>query len=245
MTPFDYCVEKLDAAFVAMAAAVPQPQKVNFGDGFRYRYVERSDQQAIVLKVARLISCLRAAELLLKRGYLQELAMLQRVLDETDADISFLAGPYIGGAREDRHDQFLEYFWAEEFEDGVPPIESRGTRGMVSRDKILAYNARTLPGGDPSTNKKASSVLHKAYSGFIHGAAPHLMDMYGRDPPRFHTAGLANTSRQAESARDFLNYPYRALMVACVAAIALRLETVQADLYQASKWIGKVTGLGE
>lgn len=245
MTPFEYTVAQLDAAFVAMAASVPAPQKVSFGDGFSYRYVERMDQQAIVLKVARLVSCLRAGELLLRSGYLQELAMLQRVLDETDADISFLAGPYIGGEREDRHDQFLEYFWAEEFEDGVPPIDSRSSRGMVSRDKILAYNARTLPGGDPSTNKKASSVLHKTYSGFVHGAAPHLMDMYGGDPPRFHIGGLANTSRQVESARDFLNYPYRALMVACVAAVALRLKSVQRDLYEASKRIGSATGLGE
>lgn len=221
MTRFEFTLQELDAALEALASIVPAPQRVPYKDGYVMRYLEQTDQQAIVLKLARIISCIRAAEILLRTGHLQELGMLQRVLDETNEDITFLCGPFIGGARETRHDQFLEYFWQEEFDEGVAPMDAPQKRGMVSRDKIIAYNARTMPSGDPSTNSKASTTLHKAYSGFVHGAAPHIMDLYGGDPPRFQTAGLLGTSRMSDSKDDFANYPYRALMTCAVAAKAL------------------------
>jgi hypothetical protein len=244
VTPFEFTLQEHNAGLEALASIVPAPQQVPYMDGFVMRYVEKTDQQAIVLKLARLISCVRAAEILLRTGHLQELGMLQRVLDETNENITFLCGPFIGGAREARHDQFLEYFWQEEFDEGVAPMDAPQKRGMVSRDKIIAYNARTMPGGDPSTNSKATTTLHKTYSGFVHGAAPHIMDLYGGDPPRFQTAGLLGTSRMFDSMGDFANYPYRALMTCAVAAKALG-SPVFDRLYKSVQTIGKATGLGE
>ena len=52
-----------------------------------------------------------------------------------------------------------------------------------------------LKGADlnPSDAQSAMSTLHKAYSGYVHGAYPHIMELYGGNPARFHMAGMRDT----------------------------------------------------
>lgn len=52
-------------------------------------------------------------------------------------------------------------------------------------------------------------TMHNAYSGFVHGASPHIMDRYGGYPPQFYITGMLSTLRIAEYKRDFWNYVYR------------------------------------
>ena len=33
-------------------------------------------------------------------------------------------------------------------------------------------------------------VTNDALSGYVHGAYPHIMEMYGGSPPKFHTEGM-------------------------------------------------------
>jgi hypothetical protein len=240
MDLFEFACSELDACFEAIAASVPKPQLVGEGRRKRYRYVEQSIEQALTLKLARQISCLRGAQVLLSQGFGQEVAILQRVLDENDHDVLFLCGPLLGGVHEERHDQFLEYFFQEEFSETG---EQNTNRPMVRRDKIMAYNARTYPGMNPSDALNANQKVHKAYSGFVHGAAPHILDMYGGNPPRFHLQGYIGTYRQREHASDFLNYPYRALMTMTTAAIALKVESMRQRLYESSVSFGRASGL--
>ena len=70
---------------------MPPPQKVPYGDAFVFRYKEKTIQQAMVQKLARVVSGLHAAWLLLENGFLQEQAAVQRMLDEFHEDILFLA----------------------------------------------------------------------------------------------------------------------------------------------------------
>jgi len=65
---------------------------------------------------------------------------------------------------------------------------------------------------DPSTHQKLIRTISKAYSGFVHGASPHIMDMYGGNPPHFHTKGMLGTHRMEEHADDLWNYVYRSFI---------------------------------
>ena len=65
----DLCDQKLsdmEASHAALAARVPQPKRVAVG----FRYVERDIRQALVQKLARIVSGLHAARLLLAHGFL-------------------------------------------------------------------------------------------------------------------------------------------------------------------------------
>jgi hypothetical protein len=84
---------------------------------------------------------------------------------------------------------------------------------MIPRKKIIAYiaNVKGIP-LDPSRSIELSRTIRHAYSGFVHGASPHIMDLYGGNPPHFHTTGMLGTPRMEEYADDLLNYVYRTFL---------------------------------
>lgn len=70
---------------------VPLPRKVPCKTSFVFRYVEKTVLQAIVQRLARVVSTLSSAHLLMSHGFVQEQAALQRILQELHEDITFLA----------------------------------------------------------------------------------------------------------------------------------------------------------
>ena len=60
--------DAMDEGLLTFMKKVPEPQKEPFKNHFVYRYVEESIHQAIILKLVRLISGLRATQLLAQHG---------------------------------------------------------------------------------------------------------------------------------------------------------------------------------
>ena len=77
-------------AFDVLCRKVGDPELQPMGDGYVYRYQEKSIYQAIIQKLARLVTGLKAICALNHDGFLQEQAALQRTLDEFQEDIAFL-----------------------------------------------------------------------------------------------------------------------------------------------------------
>ncbi len=197
---------------------VPPPQRVPYKDGFVFRYTERTIEQAIVQKLARLISGLHAARILLDHGLFQEQAALQRMLDEFREDVMFLSYAATRNDVTDLHREYLAAFYEEEF-DHEDPLRATQRRPMVPRRRIHAYISR-IEGTDvdPSTGVAVSRTLSKAYSGFVHGASPQIMDMYLGNPARFHVAGMLGTPREDDHRHDFWSYVYRGICTFGLAA---------------------------
>jgi hypothetical protein len=212
----------LDKAFKRLEGMVPPPQKVPHGDAFVFRYGEKTIHQAMVQKLARVVSGLHATQLLLENGLLQEQAAVQRMLDEFHEDILFLAYAVINNEQTALHRKYLDAFYKEEF-DAPTAVESSQDRPMVPRRKIRAYVAQVDLGGiDPSTAVTLSHTIHSGYSGFVHGASPHIMDMVQEDPPRFRIHGMSGTSQQEEHRHDLYNPFFRAIIAFAVVAKAFR-----------------------
>lgn len=217
-----------DRAFVCMEVTVhgleglvPAPRLVETKQGRVYRYEERLAKQAIVQKLARLVSTLRAARLLLDRGFVQDVGTLERVLDEILQDVHFLVVGLESPTK--LHRQFLSYFYEEEF-DAETARESTQKRGMVSRQRIRAHFGRSISdipasGFNPSDLTEDLRSVDKGNSGYVHGASPHLMEMYFGDPPEFQMNGMLGTSREREHRVQFWNYVYRAI---CAFALVVR-----------------------
>ena len=193
------------------------PQRVPFKDSFRFRYVEQTVHQAIVQKLARLVSGLHAARILLSYGFVQEQGALQRMIDEFREDVTFLAEALLRNEVTPLHRKYLAAFYQEEF-NHEDPLKSSEQRPMILRKKIHAYLARAAR--DPSTHAKLAQTLSKSYSGYVHGASPHIMDMYGGNPPRFHVRGMRGTPLETAYRRDFWNYIYRGTHAFAYAAMA-------------------------
>jgi hypothetical protein len=224
-------LQALQDAFRQLETKVPPPVRKAWCGGFVFRYAEKTIHQAIVQKLARMISGLHAVQVLLERGLFQEQGMIQRALDEIGDDISFLSLGVIKNDIAPRHTEFLNYFYAEEFEDPSNVVGSHKSRGMVKREKIRAYIDGELTSGPEAIRAKAvGKVLTKAYSGFIHAASPHIMDMYGGMPPRFDVNGASKNFRNAAHARDALNYFYRAALTMAIAARAFGDENLSSSM---------------
>lgn len=225
----------------ALARCVPEPQLIRTGGQPMFRHVERTAKQAIVQKLARLVSTLSATNLLLCYGFVQEVGVLKRILDEIQEDVLFLLSAL--DAPSTIHKEFLEHFFAEEF-DAHTAFESTQKRGMIPRKKIRAYNARLvaeLPCSplDPSRTTENSRTLNKAYSGYVHAASPQIMEMYGGDPPRFHMAGMLGTPLEQEHRTDFRNYVYRAICALSLATRAFGDDAGSDKIRNYARWYDK------
>ena len=121
---FQETLKVLEASFAALEGQVEKPRKVVFKHSFRFRYEQKSIHQALVQKLARTISTLHAARILLLNGFVQEQGALQRMLDEFEEDVLFLSDGVMRGQLTDLHEKYLSYFYEEEFEDPDNPAFS-------------------------------------------------------------------------------------------------------------------------
>jgi hypothetical protein len=107
---------------------------------------------------------------------------------------------------------------------------------MIPRKKIQGYIAESeAPALEPSRGIQLSKTLSKAYSGFVHGASPHIMELYGGTPGRFHVQGMLGTPRIEEHERDIWNFFYRGIIALGFAAKAFGAD----DLFESiQKYLG-------
>lgn len=218
----------MEEALNILANEVPKPKRIPYCNSFTFRYVEKTPCQAIILKLARVITGLHSASILMENGFFQEQGALQRMLDELNEDIVFLVSGLQGYPLSHLHKKFLDSFFEEEFDIPESPVDSTQKRAMIPRKKIQAYIAK-VDGIDQDWNRtiKVNRTIHKAYSGFVHASSTHIMDLYGGNPPRFHVAGMLGTIREKEHQKDIWNYFYRSTLSFGFTALAFK----QNDLY--------------
>ncbi|MDR5836612.1 hypothetical protein [Caballeronia sp. LZ034LL] len=199
---------------------------------YGYRYAEKGAVQAMLQKMARLVSALRAVRILLAHGFVAEQAAVCRIADEASEDVNFLALGIIHGETY-LHKAFIEAFNLEEFEDADRLTETATKRPSIPRDRIHAYLTQNpSAGSDPSTGKAAMKALHKTYSGYVHGASPHIMETYGGNPARFHMNGMLGTPLLDSHVDAFWSYMLRGLMSFAVVAKASGDEKLFASIRQ-------------
>jgi hypothetical protein len=112
-------------AFLVIETKVPLPRPVKMLDGFVFRTVEQTLEQAVVQKLSRIISTLYSLLALLRIGAYQEIAILFRVLDEISEDVIFLCQAMRDGRATSLHVEYLAAFYEEEFDDPSNPMASR------------------------------------------------------------------------------------------------------------------------
>lgn len=231
------------AAISGMASAVSGPALTPTPTGHRsYRYAEKSLEQALVLKSVRMESALQGAAVLVDARLVLDAGATFRILDELSSDLMFLAGPSRFGNREPKHDEYLAEFFQEEF-DHPDPMQSSQTRRRVSRRDVRAYIARTyseMAGAPVSTMSAVYETIDSAMSGYVHGAAVHILDVY--DSTGFNVPMPAVVGPQAAIERQFPGYLFRSLGSLAFAASALSLPEVAGTLVTAAGQLSNVDG---
>jgi hypothetical protein len=229
---FDQTLKVCEHAFFALERKVAPPRRVPQGPSFVFRSADRTLEQAVVQKLSRVISGLHATRALLCQGLYQEVGVLFRVLDELSEDVVFLCQPLRGGNITPLHQEYLETFYQEEFDDPENPMASTQLRPTISRKRIHAALA-AIPDSplNPSDAHEVHRTISKTFSGYVHAASVHIMDSYGGDPPRYHVAGMLGTPRQKGIEKQALHYFYRGLASVMYAATCMKEIDLVKELY--------------
>ena len=230
-------------AFDDLYRSLEKPEQQRIGYGYVYRFREKSVRQAIIQKLARLVTGLQAIITMNRCGLLQEQATIQRTLDEFDQDILFLCHAIIYDDWTEHHQTYLDAFYQEEFDNPDSAIESSQKRQMVKRNKIVAFISKERGTGyDQSSTSNLIRMVYKTYSGYLHGASPQLMELYYGSPPTFHLFGSKDSPFYKDASGDIINYFYRAILTFAHSAKAFGHELLFKKIYDFSVEFAKASG---
>lgn len=232
-------ISALESMVKELDSEVPRPELTS--RGWRHKEIFRNDILASFLKASRLVSLLNASLELLDKGYVQEVYILGRAVDETVEEVFFLALKEETYA--DRQRQLLAEFYTEETEDPLDPTSS-AKRDRVSRKRITAAISNIkISSGDPHTRNKTANAIHQLFSGFVHGAYVHLMEIFSPMPLEFPMHGVSHTPYLKVCEENFANHIYRSIIACVLVAARLKQADIRDRLIDLKNDFGKITGV--
>lgn len=203
----DVSIVEIDAVVQELKKSFPPPRFVELpGRTPAFRYEKCDDVVMSYLKCVRCVSLLYASQTLLRGGFYQEIGILSRCMAEAGEDVMFLSTP-LGddGAVSEHQKRLVEEFFLEEFEDPTKTLTTQNKRHRVPRDVVLAGIARIKGTGlNPSDAKAVSRVPHFGLSGYVHGAYPHIMELFdcpAKDGKADEASGRYRTSGRMPAQR--------------------------------------------
>jgi hypothetical protein len=219
----------LGTLYHEMADEIEAPVFTDIGGYRAWRYQRLSESLVCFLKGVKVVSSLNASMTLLRAGYVQEIGALCRMIDDYCNEIFFLLLPQDGKNFSKAQFQFLSDFFQEEFDKPTNPLGSTQKRVNVPVRKIHATFGRIAKSEiNPSDAQELLRTTHQAFSGYVHGAYPHIMEMFGGTRP--HLNGMFGTPRIDEWRGQLIGYVYRALMASVFVAIKLGLNDMEATV---------------
>ncbi len=221
----------MDEQLQRLAVLVPSPVASSKKGGIAFSFAEQSSHQAIVLRLARTLSGLRAARVLLDQGYCQEQAAICRMVNEFQDDVTFLALASMEEIAPPILTRYLEGFFAPESSADQYRVGDRiKGRPMVSRKDILNYIARqSMSEVDQFGHSNAGLAISFAFSGYVHGAAGHTMEMFDPGLDMFSSKLDKGHPLRRAHEDDIWNYYFRGILAFGYAALAMRDVAAQRD----------------
>lgn len=219
----------LEGLFHELESKFVTPYRKPYADNFVYRYKDSTLEVALIQKLARVITGLRACLLLLRAGYFQEMAALQRVIDDLDEEIFFLVNGKLTDTWGETHEKFLSAFYIETFNNPADPNTALDVkRKPVSRKDIRTAVDKSFEvmreRGFPIDENfiKNQRIVSSVFNGFVHAGSPQILELYGGDPPHYHLNGMLDTPREEESVQSVYNQFYRGALSASIICLYLK-----------------------
>jgi hypothetical protein len=236
-------LSRLETLYHQMQLKMEQPVFIDDGVYPRFRYEIQSDSLACYLKGVKLISTLNAALILLHKGYTQEIGALCRMSDDFCNEIFFLLMPQDGNNFSKDQIRFLEDFFKEELDKPDNPLQSEQKRDNVPVRKILSTFGKLVKDElNPSDAQELMRTIHQAHSGYVHGAYPHIMELFGGSPSHFHMSGMLGTPRIEEWRSQLIIYAYKAIIITVFVARKLDCIDIEKSIMALLEEFEKDTG---
>jgi hypothetical protein len=153
------------------------------------------------------------------------------MVDDFCNEIFFLLVPQNGEKFSEDQIRFLENFFQEEFDRPDDPLRSTQKRNTLPVKRIFATFGKLASGEmNPSDAQELLRTTHQAFSGYVHGAYPHIMEMYGGSPPYFHLTGMLDTPRIPEWQSQLIGYVQRLIIASVLVARKVGLTELEVPI---------------
>jgi hypothetical protein len=241
---FTRCVNRLAVAIRTIEdGLVPKPVFIDVSGQKQFRYEKHTVYHVAFLKGVRVVSGLNACLFLLTGGFVQEAMVLMRTIDDFLNEMLFILENTESGTLNDHQNKFIEDFFQEEFNNPNNPLLNEARRETVPKKKIWASVARHMgPYVNPSDLQKMLQVTNDALSGYVHGAYPHIMELYGGNRPKFHVAGTKAECRIRMCIDQIQIYTQRAITTFEGLAKSLGSKELFEYLHKTRDYFEKETG---
>lgn len=222
---FQKCLDDLSILISQIGSHFPTPKFVPVSGQPQFRYSENTVYHVAFLKAVRMVSGLNASLALLSDGYYQEIMVVLRTVDDFFSDILFILENSEQNSLSETQKKFMEDFFQEEFVNPNNPLENEKRRSTVPKRKIWASVARQIgPYANPSDAQKILQVTNDAFSGYVHGAYPQIMELFGGEPPRFHMNGVLVRPRIEACFKQISFYLHRTILATGILTKSLGLS---------------------
>jgi hypothetical protein len=192
------CIGTLQMALDFFAQRIGRPEFIEEANIKKFRYREQSAQTFQVIKCVRVVSGFNACLCLLNEGYVQEGLALIRTIYEFLNDIDFIQQGIYNGNMSKEQQNMLKLFFEDDFTDVKLLLNKHAKNPTIPRKKVYAEVAKGLSPDNPDRIQRIVRIIEEIYSGYIHGAYPHVMELYEGGTWRFSTKGMSGTPRHLD-----------------------------------------------
>jgi hypothetical protein len=190
-------IEPLERFVHAFAVSLGQPLYLQRTKEIVFRYAGGDVRHFCLLKAVRVVSALNASLILARTGYSQEMCTLMRTVAEFTTHIEFVTNPNNSEIHQREADAYVKAFFEDSGRDPAKGIK----RAQVPQGVVHEAIGKTLDGFNNGTvpAAKLHSNIYRAYSNYVHGKYPEIMDLYGGMPGHFHLRGMNGTPKDVEN----------------------------------------------
>lgn len=226
----DSILSEMEEHFRSLHTVIEKPEYIKISNRNVFRYTNKTVNIAMIQLMARIISGLNSANLLIGHGLVQECNVLYRTLDEFQENITFLSKALLDNNITPLHQKYLDNFFEEEFDNVDSAFHSTQKRDLIPRDKIRAFIASMDENPvNRSDAQKNLETIDKFYSGFVHGTSTHIIDMYSDNPSKYSVRGLSEEAPSVAIAqRDFEEYLYQSIF----SMLTIALSFSETEIYE-------------
>jgi hypothetical protein len=190
-------IDVLEVALQQFEVKIGPPLFIAEEESPRFKYPSPTSAIFQVVKAARVVSGLDAASVLLAHGHVTEMGVLFRTINDFLADILYMQEVHEKGSATVDQQRVIDQFFAQEVFDVNAVLKDPKQPPRVSRKSILASGARLLQSENPDPVRRMAATLDIAYSMYVHGEYPTIMEMYvgGDQGEGFRVRGMVGTPK--------------------------------------------------
>lgn len=190
-----HAIDALEDAVRALQARIGAPIYLAARRRPGFRYGGPSSQIFLYLRAVRVVSGLNAMFTLVRAGFVQEIGVLARTVDDFLGEMRFIGEAHETGSPTSDQRRLIDQFFGE---DPLAPGESGPARGYVPKQKVRASEARAVQAPDTYGMQKSLEGVDEVLSGYVHGHYPQTMELYESCPSEqrdgFCLRGIADPS---------------------------------------------------